>query len=83
LRVFALDGGLERLFITDDVPRDLLAAILDVPHLVAIVPQALAIACAANTATAIAAGAEGSLLIEVQQRSREVARLLAPRGTMN
>lgn len=38
-RLFAPDDDLEQLLLTDDVSESLLEAILDVPHLVVIVPR--------------------------------------------
>jgi len=67
-----------RLLITD-VRRELLEAIIDVPHIVAIVAQATA--GDASTAAAIALRLGGSLTVEVAHRSAHVARRLAPRGT--
>jgi hypothetical protein len=79
LRLFNPGDRFERLLITDDVRRELLEAILDVPHHVALVAEPMV-------------GAPGpagtgdrplgrSLVVEVRQRSTHVANLLAPRGT--
>lgn len=78
-RLFKPGDGFERLLITDDVHRDLLEAILDVPHVVAILAQATT--SDAKTDTAIAARIGGSLTVEVEHRSAHVAHVLAPRGT--
>jgi hypothetical protein len=79
LRLFKPGGGLERLLFTEDVDRELLEATLDVPHVVAIVPQA--IARDAKAATAVLPRLSKCLVVEVDQRSAHVARLLAPRGS--
>jgi len=75
-RLFRPSSGFERVLTTDAVHRELVEAILDVPHLVAIVPQAMA--GETGTPAAIGARLDDSLVIEVEQRSAHVARLLAP-----
>jgi hypothetical protein len=77
-RLFELGGGFERLLLTADIQRELLDAILDVPHLVAIVPQP--VAGDADTNAVLASCLGGALTVEVRQRSAYVARLLVPRG---
>jgi hypothetical protein len=79
LHLFTPGGGFERLLFTDDVDRELLEATLAVPHVVAIMPQA--IAGDARAATALAARLSESLVVEVDRPSAHVARLLSPRGT--
>jgi hypothetical protein len=65
----------------DSSERELLDAILDAPHLVAIVSQAVAGDEDPCSAANVAAWLGGALIVGVQQRSRHVSRLLAPRGT--
>jgi hypothetical protein len=76
-RLFEHGGGFERLLVTGDVDRELLEAILVVPHLVAVVPQAVS----KDADAVLASGLRDALAVEVRQRSSHVARLLAPRGT--
>jgi len=77
-RLFTSGDGFELLLITHDVHRELLEAILDVPHWVALVAQG--VAGDATTAAAIAPRLGDGLIVRVEQRSAHVARLLAPRG---
>lgn len=63
---------------TVNIHRELLEAILDVPHLVAIMPEE--IAGEANEAEAVILRLGGALMIEVQHRSAQVAQVLAERG---
>ena len=72
-----LGGGVERQFFTDNIHRELLEAVLDVPHLVAILPRELA--GDADTAEDVAPRLGGSLMVEVQDRSPQVERVLAAR----
>jgi hypothetical protein len=66
-------GGVERKFFTGTVHRELLDAILDVPHLVAIMP--LEIAGDAKTAEAVAPRLGGALIVEVRDRSPEIGQV--------
>ena len=68
----------ELQFFTDNVHRELLEAILEVPHLVAVLPRELA--GDANTYEDMAPRLGGSLMIEVQDRSPQVAKVLAERN---
>lgn len=72
-----LGGGLERRWVTDNIHRPLLEAIVTVPHLVAIMPDE--IAGTANTAEDLLPRLAGSLLVEVQQAAPQVERMLAER----
>jgi hypothetical protein len=72
-----LGGGLEREWFTNNIHRPLLKAILDVPHLVAIVPEE--IAGDARTAEEFAPRFGGALVLEVESRSEPVAQILAER----
>jgi hypothetical protein len=73
-----LDGGVERQWFTDNIHRPLLEAVLDVPHLVAIVPEE--IAGEAKTAEEIIPRFGGALILEVEDHSPQVAKILAERG---
>lgn len=76
-RLVDRSGGWEREFVTDNIYRELLDAVLDVPHLVVIMPRE--IAGDARTAEEIAPRVAGSLLVEVAQRSPRVAQVRAER----
>jgi hypothetical protein len=71
-----LGGGVERQWFTN-IDRPLLEAVPDVPHLVAIVPEE--IAGDAKTAEEIAPRFGGSLILEVDTATPQVAKLLAER----
>lgn len=73
-----LGGGVERQWFTDNIHRPLLEAVLDVPHLVAIVPEE--IAGEAKTAEELAPRFGGALIFEVDDHSPQVAQILAERG---
>lgn len=73
-----LGGGVERQWFTDNIHRPLLKAVLDVPHLVAIVPEE--IAGEAKTAEEIIPRFGGALILEVDDHSPQVAEILAERG---
>jgi hypothetical protein len=73
-----LGGGLERQWYTDNIHRELLEAILDVPHTVAIMPRE--IAGGAKTPREVASRFGGSLLVEVEHRSPQVEQTLRDRG---
>jgi hypothetical protein len=73
-----LGGGVERQWFTSNIHRPLLEAVLDVPHLVGILPEE--IAGNAKTAEEIAPRLGGALLLEVEDRSPQVAEILANRG---
>ena len=72
-----LGGGAERRFFTDSIHRELLDAVLDVPHLVAIMPRE--IAGDAHSAEDVAPRLGGALIVEVQDRSPQVERVRAER----
>lgn len=72
-----LGGGVERQWFTSNIHRPLLEAVLDVPHLVAIVPEE--IAGDATTAEEIAPRFGGALILEVDTTSPQVAEILAER----
>jgi hypothetical protein len=76
-RLVELGGGLERDWFTSNIYRELLEAILDVPHLVAVVPEE--IAGDARTPEAIAPRLGGSMIVEVDAASPQVAEVLAER----
>jgi hypothetical protein len=77
-RLIELGGGIERTWVTDNLHRELLEAILVVPHLVAIMPHE--IAGEAHTAAAVKPRLGGSLMVGVDERSPQVAKVLAERG---
>jgi hypothetical protein len=70
-------GGLERAWYTDNIHRELLDAILDVPHLVCVMPKE--IAGDATTLEAMIPRMGGSIMVGVQHRSPQVAQVLAER----
>jgi hypothetical protein len=72
-----IGGGVERQWFTSNIHRPLLEAVLDVPHLVAIVPEE--IAGDAMTAEEIAPRFGGALILEVNTASPQVAEILAER----
>jgi hypothetical protein len=72
-----LGGGVERQWFTSNIHRPLLEAVLDVPHLVAIVPEE--IAGDAKTAEEIAPRFGGALILEVDSASPQVAEILTER----
>jgi hypothetical protein len=72
-----LGGGVERQWFTDNIHRPLLEAILEVPHLVAIVPEELA--GDASTAEDIAPRLGGALILQVDSASPQVGEILAER----
>jgi hypothetical protein len=76
-RLIELGGGIEREFFTDNVHRELLDAILVVPHLVAIMPRE--IAGDAKDPESIAHRLGGAMIVEVQERSPQVAKVRAER----
>lgn len=76
-QLIELRAGLERQYFTDNIHRPLLEAILDVPHLVAILPRELA--GAASTAEDMAPRLGGAMMVEVEHRSSQVAQVLAER----
>jgi hypothetical protein len=77
-RLFEPTAGFQRVLLTDGVDRDLLEAIVDVPHRVALVPQATA--GDANAETVLPSHLGRALIVDIEQRSVHVAHLLAPRG---
>jgi hypothetical protein len=77
-QLIQLGGGVERKWFTDNIHRPLLEAILDVPHYVSIMPKE--IAGDAGTANAIVPRLGGSLMVQVDHRSPQVAEVLAERN---
>jgi hypothetical protein len=76
-RLIELGGGLDREWFTSNIHRSLLEAVVEVPHLVAIVPKE--IAGDATTAESIALRLGGSMVVQVDDRSEAVAEVLAER----
>jgi hypothetical protein len=74
-RLVELAGGIERLWSTGNIDWMLLDAILDVPHLVAVMPEE--IAGDATTVEDMLPRLGGSLMVEVQDASPQVAQVLA------
>jgi hypothetical protein len=72
-----LGGGIERTYVTDHVHRELLDAILDVPHLVVLMPSE--IAGDANTVEEMAPRVGGALIVEVEEASPQVEKVRAGR----
>jgi hypothetical protein len=72
-----LGGGVKRQWFTDNIHRPLLEAILEVPHLVAIMPTE--IAGEATTLDAMLPRLGGAVILRVQHESPEVAQVLAER----
>jgi hypothetical protein len=70
-------GGIERQWYTSNIHRPLLETVLEVPHLVAIIPEE--IAGDAKTAEDIAPRFGGALILEVETQSPQVAEILAQR----
>jgi hypothetical protein len=77
LRLRERGGGIERQWFTDNLHRELLEAILDVPHYVAVMPEELA--AGAQTGEEILQRLAGALIFEVEDRSPLVAQVLAER----
>lgn len=73
--IVGLGGRIERTLVIETVDRELLDAILVVPHLVAIMPSE--IAGDANTAAAMAPRLGGAMIVEVEHRSEPVVALRA------
>jgi hypothetical protein len=73
-----LGGGLERRWFTDNIHRELLEAILDVPHYVALLPSEFA--GDAKTLNDVVPRLGGALFVQVDDRSVPVARVLEERG---
>jgi hypothetical protein len=72
-----LGGGLERRWLTDNIHRELLDAVLKVPHYVAVMPSE--IAADAKTVEEVVPRFGSCLFVEVDDRSRQVERVLATR----
>ena len=68
-----LGGGVERQYFTDNIHRELLDAILDVPHLVAVLPAEFA--GDANTGEDLAPRLGAALIVECQDHSPQVAKV--------
>ena len=71
------ETGFTRQYFTDNIHRELLEAVLNVPHVVAIMPRE--IAGDATTAADVAPRLGGALLVEIEYRSPQVDRILAER----
>lgn len=74
-QLIQLGGALEREWYTTNIHRALVETILDVPHYVSIMPAE--IAGAAMTLEAVIPRLGGSLMVEVDHRSPQVAAILA------
>lgn len=70
-----LGGGLERQWFTDNIHRELLEAVLEVPHLVALLPAELA--GDFKTGDDLLPRLGGALFVQVDERSPQVAKILA------
>jgi hypothetical protein len=77
LHLIELGGGLERQWFTGNIRRPLLETILDVPHLVSLMPAELA--GYAHTVEDVIPRLGGALSIDVEHRSSPVAKVLAER----
>jgi len=77
-RLIQLGGGIERRWFTSNIERPLLEAILEVPHLVAVMPTE--IAGDATRMEDMLPRLGGSLLVLVEHASPQVAQVLAERG---
>ena len=77
-QLIQLDGGLERQWSIENTHRQLLDAILDVPHYVSIMPAE--IAGEATTLEAMVPRLGGSLIVGVEDRSTQIEQLLADWG---
>jgi hypothetical protein len=73
-----LGGGVERQWFTSNIHRPLLEAVLEVPHLVAILPKE--IAGDAKTAEEIIPRLGSALILEIDDYSPQVAQVLVERG---
>lgn len=76
-QLIQLGGGVERQWFTSNIHRPLLEAVLDVPHLVAIMPKE--IAGNAKSPEEIAPRFGGALILEVDTESPHVAEILTER----
>jgi hypothetical protein len=72
-----LGGGLERRWVTDNIHRELLEAVVKVPHYVAVMPNE--IAADATTVEQVIPRFGSCLFVEVDHSSPQVARVLAAR----
>lgn len=77
-RLIETAGGVERTWTTDNIHRPLLEAILTVPHLVALLPKELA--GDGRTLDDLLPRLQAALYVEVEERSPQVAHVLAERG---
>jgi hypothetical protein len=73
-----LGGGVERQWFTDNIYRELLEAILEVPHYVALMPSE--IAGDARTREDVLRRLGGALFVQVDHRSPQVERVLTERS---
>jgi hypothetical protein len=76
-RLIQLGGGVERQWFTSNIHRGLLTAVLEVPHLVSVMPSE--IAGDATTVEAMLPRLGGSLILQVDHASPQVAEILAER----
>lgn len=77
-QMIELGGGVERRWFTDNIHRELLEAILEVPHYVAVMPSE--IAGDARTLEDALPRLGGALFVQVDHRSPQVEQVLAERG---
>lgn len=76
-QLIELGGGLERQWFTDNMNRELLEAVLTVPHYVALMPSE--VAGDARTVEDVLPRLGGSMIVQVDDRSPQVERVLAER----
>jgi hypothetical protein len=76
-QLIELGGGIERQWVTDNIHRELLEAILEVPHYVALMPSE--IAGDARILEDALPRLGGSLFVQVDHRSPQVEQVLAER----
>jgi hypothetical protein len=72
-----LGGGLERRWVTDNIHRELLEAVVKVPHYVAVMPSE--IAADATSVERVIPRFGSCLFVEVEHSSPQVAQVLAAR----
>jgi hypothetical protein len=77
-QLIELGGGIERRWFTDNIYRELLEAVLEVPHYVALMPSE--IAGDARTKDDVLPRLGGALFIQVDDRSPQVEQVLAERS---
>lgn len=77
-RLGRIGGGTDRVWVTDNIHRPLLEAILELPHLVAVVPEE--IIGDATLQEDVARRLGSALILEVGAASPEIAQMLSERG---